>query len=104
MGLGLSVSHFSREAFGGTDVIVKGPFPFSHCTPHTLMTSEQVLFVLGYVLEALGLDMGVSRLLLTFLLQYVRLSLSLLETVLICGIGCRIRERQRARRTILACN
>lgn len=33
------------------------------------MSSVKVLFVLGYLLEALGLDVGVSRLLLTFLLQ-----------------------------------
>ncbi|KAJ9107304.1 hypothetical protein QFC21_000754 [Naganishia friedmannii] len=33
------------------------------------MSSLKVLFVLGYVLEALGLDVGFSRLLLTFLLQ-----------------------------------
>ena len=31
----------------------------------------KVLFALGLVLETLGLDVGFSRLLLTFLLQYV---------------------------------
>jgi hypothetical protein len=31
----------------------------------------KVLFALGLVLESLGLDVGFSRLLLTFLLQYV---------------------------------
>lgn len=33
------------------------------------MSSVKVLFVLGYLLEALGLDVGITRLLLTFLLQ-----------------------------------
>lgn len=31
----------------------------------------QVLFVLGFLLESLGLDVGISRLLLTFLMQWV---------------------------------
>lgn len=35
------------------------------------MSSMKVLFGLGLVLETLGLDVGISRLLLTFLLQYV---------------------------------
>jgi hypothetical protein len=38
------------------------------------MSSMKVLFALGLVLETLGLDVGFSRLLLTFLLQYVNLS------------------------------
>jgi hypothetical protein len=33
------------------------------------MSSMKVLFALGLVLETLGLDVGFSRLLLTFLLQ-----------------------------------
>jgi hypothetical protein len=35
------------------------------------MSSMKVLFGLGLVLESLGLDVGISRLLLTFLLQCV---------------------------------
>lgn len=33
------------------------------------MSSMKVLFALGLVLESLGLDVGISRLLLTFLMQ-----------------------------------
>jgi hypothetical protein len=33
------------------------------------MLTLQVLFVLGFLLESLGLDVGISRLLLTFLMQ-----------------------------------
>jgi hypothetical protein len=33
------------------------------------MSSMKVLFVLATLLEALGLDIGISRVLLTFLLQ-----------------------------------
>ena len=35
------------------------------------MSSMKVLFALGLILESLGLDVGVSRLLLTFLMQCV---------------------------------
>lgn len=35
------------------------------------MSSVKVLFALGILLETLGLDVGFSRILLTFLLQYV---------------------------------
>lgn len=33
------------------------------------LSSAKVLFALGYALEILGLDIGISRILLTFLLQ-----------------------------------
>lgn len=33
------------------------------------MSSMKVLFALGLILESLGLDVGISRLLLTFLMQ-----------------------------------
>lgn len=35
------------------------------------MSSMKVLFALGLILESLGLDVGISRILLTFLMQYV---------------------------------
>ena len=39
--------------------------------PAERMSSVKVLFALGILLETLGLDVGFSRILLTFLLQYV---------------------------------
>lgn len=51
------------------------------------MSSLKVLMFLGFVLEAVGLDVGISRLLLTFLLQSV-LPLVVRALVLVLLTGC----------------
>lgn len=51
------------------------------------MSSLKVLIFLGFVLEAVGLDVGISRLLLTFLLQSV-LPLVVRVLVLVLLTGC----------------
>lgn len=52
------------------------------------MSSLKVLMFLGFVLEAVGLDVGISRLLLTFLLQSV-LPLIVRALVLVLLTGCK---------------
>lgn len=42
------------------------------------MSSMKVFFVLAYLMEALGIDIGLGRMLLTFMLQYVLPPLALL--------------------------
>jgi hypothetical protein len=66
------------------------------------LINPQVVFALNFLLESLGLDVGLSRLLLTFLLQYVRTDDS--SAPLRSIIDYQTRGSQNRKLTTLACN